>query len=88
MWTAHFPRTYLAHFGVGFWRFLNPDSSPPDILNYDAVKNLGLVGSATGFGFPEISGLTYNNEGGMAGYLGHPKLRLSADRHRVDAPAV
>ncbi len=62
--------TLLAHFGVGFWRFLNPDSSPPDILNYDAVKNLGLVGSATGFGFPEISGLTYNNEGGMSDTLG------------------
>ncbi len=62
--------TLLAHLGVGFWRFLNPDSSPPDILNYDAVKNLGLVGSSTGFGFPEISGLTYNNEGGMPNTLG------------------
>lgn len=62
--------TLLAHLGVGFWRFLNPDSSPPDILNYDIVKNVGLVGSASGYGFPTISGLTYNNEGGMGDTMG------------------
>jgi Carboxypeptidase regulatory-like domain/TonB dependent receptor len=65
-----FSPTLIAHLGVGFWRFLNPDSSPPDILNYDALKNLGLVGSSTGFGFPEITGLGYNNEGGMADTMG------------------
>jgi hypothetical protein len=65
-----FSPTLVAHLGVGFWRFLNPDSSPPDILNYDVMQNLGLVGSATGLGFPEISGLGYNNEGGMADTMG------------------
>ena len=65
-----FSPNLIAHLGVGFWRFLNPDSSPPDILNYDVLKNLGLVGSATGLGFPTISGLTYNNEGGMATTMG------------------
>ena len=62
--------TLVAHLGVGFWRFLNPDSSPPDILNYDVMKNLGLVGSASGFGFPTISGLSFNNEGGMGNTMG------------------
>jgi len=60
----------IAHLGVGYWRFLNPDSSPPEILNYDAVKILGLVGSSTGFGFPQISGLSYNNEGGFGNTMG------------------
>jgi hypothetical protein len=60
-----FTPTLIAHLGLGFWRFENPDSSPPDILNYDAVKNLGLVGSSMGTGFPTISGLSYNNEGGF-----------------------
>ena len=57
--------TVLAHLGVGFWRFLNPDSAPASMLNYDVGKNLGLVGSTTGFGFPTISGLGYNNQGGL-----------------------
>jgi hypothetical protein len=60
----------LAHLGVGFYRFLNPDSSAPDILNYDVVKNLGLVGSSTGLGFPRINGLSYNNEGGLGNTIG------------------
>jgi hypothetical protein len=62
--------TLLAHLGVGFWRFLNPESSPPDILNYNVMQNLGLVGSSTGVGFPEVSGLTFNNEGGMGDTMG------------------
>jgi len=65
-----FSPTLLAHLGVGFWRFLNPDSSPPNILNYDVMANLGLVGSATGLGFPQVNGLSYNNEGGMAQTIG------------------
>ncbi len=66
-----FSPTLIAHLGVGFWRFLNPDSSPPDVLNYDAVKNLGLVGSAMGgLGFPQIGGISFNNEGGFSGAQG------------------
>ena len=66
-----FSPTIIAHLGVGFWRFLNPDSSPPDILNYDAVKNLGLVGSSMGgLGFPQIGGLSYNNQGGYSNAQG------------------
>jgi len=66
-----FSPTLIAHLGVGFWRFLNPDSSPPDVLNYDAVKNLGLVGSSMGgLGFPQIGGISYNNEGGFSGAQG------------------
>ncbi len=56
----------LAHLGFGFWRFENPDSAPAGMLNYDVTKNLGLAGSTTGFGFPTISGLGYNNQGGLS----------------------
>jgi hypothetical protein len=65
-----FSPTLIAHLGVGFWRFQNPDSSPPDILNYNVMSALGLTGSSTGMGFPQISGLSYNNEGGMADTMG------------------
>ena len=57
--------TMLAHLGFGFFRFLNPDSVPESVLNYDVVGQLGLVGSATGMGFPNITGL-----GGSIGNLG------------------
>jgi len=53
----------LAHLGVGYWRFLNPDSSPASSLNYDVIKNLGLVGSSTGVGFPRIGGYGYSTLG-------------------------
>jgi hypothetical protein len=56
----------VAHFGAGFYRFHNPDSSPAGVLNYDVKGQLGLVGSSTGVGFPAISGLTANNEGGVS----------------------
>jgi hypothetical protein len=57
--------TMLAHLGFGFFRFLNPDSVPESVLNYDVMGQLGLVGSATGLGFPNITGL-----GGSIGNLG------------------
>jgi Carboxypeptidase regulatory-like domain len=55
----------VVHFGAGFYRFFNPDSSPAGVLNYDSKGLLGLVGSATGVGFPNITGL-----GGSIGNLG------------------
>lgn len=57
--------TMLAHFGVGFYRFLNPDSAPAGVLNYDVKGQLGLVGTTTGLGFPNVTGL-----GGSIGNLG------------------
>jgi hypothetical protein len=62
-----FSATLMGHLGIGFYRFQNPDSSPPDVLNYDAVGLLGLVGSASNpAGFPQLSGLGVNNAGGAA----------------------
>jgi len=60
-----FRPTFIVHAGAGYTRFHNPDSSPPEVLQYDAVKNLGLVGSATDpAGFPLLSS-TSSNWGGM-----------------------
>jgi Carboxypeptidase regulatory-like domain/TonB dependent receptor len=60
----------VVHVGGGFYRFLNPDSSPAGVINYDAVGQLGLVGGVNNpAGFPYISGLGVNNQGG-AGYSG------------------
>jgi hypothetical protein len=53
--------TILLHAGMGYQRFYNPDSSPPPVLQYDAVGQLGLVGSSTNpAGFPE---LVFNGSG-------------------------
>ena len=49
----------VAHLGAGFYRFHNPDSSPTSVLDYN-ITQLGLVGSATGEGFPNITGLGGN----------------------------
>jgi hypothetical protein len=62
--------TMFAHLGFGFFRFHNPDSSPEGVLTYDAKGLLGLIGSATGVGFPAISGLGFNNEGGQGNGFG------------------
>ena len=58
--------TILLNAGVGFVRFLNPDSSPQSVLGYDAAGQLGFKGSAVGVGFPRIAGLTAT-QGGMIG---------------------
>jgi hypothetical protein len=55
----------LLHTGAGFLRFLNPDSSPTDVLEYDALGKLGFRGSSTGGGFPRISGMSNAVGGGM-----------------------
>ncbi len=61
--------TLVLHVGAGFYRFLNPDSSPEGVLNYDAVGQLGLVGSASNpAGFPRLSGLDVNNQGGSPNF--------------------
>ncbi|HWB85037.1 MAG TPA: TonB-dependent receptor [Bryobacteraceae bacterium] len=61
--------TFLIHAGASFSRFINPDSSPAAVLNYDAVGLLGLVGSASNpAGFPQISQLSVNNQGGGGTY--------------------
>jgi hypothetical protein len=54
--------TMLFHAGAGVQRFHNPDSSPPDVLQYDAASQLGFTGSATNpGGFPRINWPTVNN---------------------------
>lgn len=48
--------TLLLHTGVGYQRFHNPDSSPAQVLQYDAARQLGFVGSATSpSGFPRLN---------------------------------
>ena len=48
--------TMLIHAGVGYQRFHNPDSSPPQSLQYDAAGQLGIHGSATNpSGFPRLN---------------------------------
>ena len=59
--------TLLIHAGIGVQRFHNPDTSPPSVLNYDAVGQLGLVGSSTNpAGFPRLQGLL-SSLGGFGG---------------------
>ena len=63
--------TFLVHVGAGFLRFNNPDSSKPEVLKFDAVKELGLTGATTDpAGFPRITGLNTTNFGGMNFSLG------------------
>jgi Carboxypeptidase regulatory-like domain len=51
--------TMLIHAGVGYQRFHNPDSSPPQVLQYDTVGQIGLKGSSTNpAGFPLLTGFT------------------------------
>jgi hypothetical protein len=76
--------TMIAHLGFGFFRFHNPDSSPESVLNYDVKGQLGLVGSATGVGFPAISGLSYNNEGGEGNGFGP----TTADHQTTDLASI
>jgi hypothetical protein len=62
--------TFLLHLGAGYLRFHNPDSTPEDVLNYDAVGGVGFRGSATTpSGFPRLVNLSLGNFGGI-GNLG------------------
>jgi hypothetical protein len=44
---------FLVHAGAGYTRFLNPDSSPQSVLNYNASSGLGLP-NTVGIGFPRV----------------------------------
>ena len=65
---AFTPRLLL-HLGAGYLRFHNPDSSPPEVLRYDAAGGIGFTGSATGVGFPYINALN-SNVGGFSNQMG------------------
>ena len=56
--------TLLIHLGAGYLRYLNPDSSPDSILNYDAAGLLGFKGAIQN-GFPAIRSVGNGNYGGM-----------------------
>ncbi len=57
--------TLFLHMGAGYVRFHNPDSSPAEVLNFDARGVLGFLGSATDpSGFPRLTGLS-SAQGGM-----------------------
>lgn len=59
--------TVILTFGVGIQRHRNPDSAPSSVItDFDPVAELGLKGSATGGGFPRITGLGSGNFGGMS----------------------
>lgn len=55
--------TVLLHAGAGYQRYFNPDSSPPNILDFDAAGGLGLQGGF-GSGFPRFTALS-SGQGGM-----------------------
>jgi hypothetical protein len=56
--------TLLAHLGVGYQRYYNPDSSPPSNADFDMAGQTGLTGGF-GAGYPRITGLG-SSWGGMA----------------------
>ena len=68
--------TFLVHAGIGEMRYDHHDSAPPGTLTYNAVQNLGLVGSAvTPSPFPQIN-ITANAEGGF-----NPRFFRTGQQH-------
>ena len=57
--------TVLLHVGAGIQRYVNPDTAPPDITDFDSAGKLGLKG-APGTGFPRLGGVGTNTYGGLA----------------------
>jgi hypothetical protein len=55
--------TVIFHAGIGYQRYYNPDSSPNNILEYDAASGLGLNGGF-GLGFPRFTAMG-SGQGGM-----------------------
>ena len=63
--------TVLLHLGTGYLRFHNPDSSPAESLQYDAVGGIGFKGSVTSpSGFPRINLTNPSNGTGDGNYGG------------------
>jgi carboxypeptidase family protein len=59
---------FILHLGAGYLRFHNPDSAPDDVINYDAVNEIGFTGAATDpSGFPRIVGPNLGNLQGNRG---------------------
>ena len=59
------------HVGAGYLAFHNPDSSPDEVLDFDAASEVGFLGSATTpAGFPVITGLGSNVAGGFNNSMG------------------
>jgi hypothetical protein len=57
--------TLLLHMGAGVQRYVNPDTAPPSITDFDSAGLLGLIG-APGTGFPRLSGVGTTTYGGLA----------------------
>jgi len=55
----------LVHAGAGYTRFLNPDSSPQAVLDYNASTGLGLP-NGVGIGFPRMNIGTGTYNGGVS----------------------
>ncbi len=60
--------TLLLHVGLGYQRYRNPDSSPPEITSFDGLAELGLKGQFD-TGFPRIQSLS-SGQGGMGNEMG------------------
>jgi hypothetical protein len=60
----------LLHAGAGYTRFVNPDSSPSSVLNYNATSSLGLP-NTVGLGFPRMNIGTGTYNGGISNSNGN-----------------
>jgi len=66
----------LMHLGIGYFRAFTPGGSPPIVQNYNSSGLLGFNGSATGLGFPVITGLNSSTGGGMGPTMGPTGLDI------------
>lgn len=60
-----FTPTMINHFGIGYQRYYNPDTTP--ITDYDSLKELGLRGAVVP-GFPRVTGLVASDNLGPTNY--------------------
>jgi len=75
--------TLLLHAGIGYIRYLNPDSSPDSVLNYDAVGQLGYTAGVIN-GMPRID-FTSATFGGFSGQNLGP---TNANKYYNDKPTA